>query len=190
MELRAAMSFSPRSTVPSYEPHALLRDCSTRGLSVRTGVGSDGDAAMTRWEQFERLAEKIMQDLAPHAEVKWNDRIIGQDSETDRQIDVSVKWKDGEKRYLLIIDAKDWRDPANISNIEKFAGMVRDVRASKGILVCNAGFSKQAHTYARNLGIGLCNLHDAESRDWSRDLSTPGMGDRLGVKVPWRKRWC
>ena len=21
-------------------------------------------------------------------------------------------------------------------------------------------------------------------------LSTPGMGDRLGVKVPWRKRWC
>ena len=22
------------------------------------------------------------------------------------------------------------------------------------------------------------------------NLSTPGMGDRLGVKVPWRKRWC
>jgi hypothetical protein len=22
------------------------------------------------------------------------------------------------------------------------------------------------------------------------DLSTPGMGDRLGVEVPWRKRWC
>jgi hypothetical protein len=21
-------------------------------------------------------------------------------------------------------------------------------------------------------------------------LSTPGMGGRLGVKVPWRKRWC
>jgi hypothetical protein len=21
-------------------------------------------------------------------------------------------------------------------------------------------------------------------------LGTPGMGDRLGVKVPWRKRWC
>jgi hypothetical protein len=26
-------------------------------------------------------------------------------------------------------------------------------------------------------------------RSW-RPLSTPGMGDRLGVKVPWRKRWC
>jgi hypothetical protein len=24
----------------------------------------------------------------------------------------------------------------------------------------------------------------------SAPLSTPGMGDRLGVKVPWRKRWC
>jgi hypothetical protein len=126
-----------------------------------------------RWQQFERLAEKIMKDLAPHAEVKWNDHIVGQDSEAERQIDVSVRWKDDDEQHLLIIDAKDWSTPVDIGDVEKFAGMVRDVRASNGILVCNAGFSKQAHTYARRLGVGLCNLHDAESRDWSRDLTIP-----------------
>jgi len=128
---------------------------------------------MTRWRQFERLAEKIMQDLAPHAKVKWNDRIVGQDSETERQIDVSVRWKDGDEQHLLIIDAKDWAEPVDIGDVEKFAGLVRDVRASNSTLVCNAGFTRQALTYAKNLGIGLCNLHDAESRDWSRDLPIP-----------------
>jgi hypothetical protein len=67
---------------------------------------------MIRWQGFERLAEKIMQDLAPHADVKWNDHIIGLDSETERQIDVSVRWSDGENRYLLIVDAKDWSHQA------------------------------------------------------------------------------
>jgi hypothetical protein len=34
-------------------------------------------------------------------------------------------------------------------------------------------------------------LRIALARDGLRPpLSTPGMGDRLGVKVPWRKRWC
>lgn len=128
---------------------------------------------MTRWQGFERLAEKIMQDLAPHAEVKRDDRIIGQDSETERQIDVSVRWTHGDDQYLLIIDAKDWSRPADIGGVEKFAGLTKDVRASSGILVCNAGFSRQAHNYAENLGLRLCNVHDAESRDWSRDLTVP-----------------
>ena len=30
----------------------------------------------------------------------------------------------------------------------------------------------------------------AEAMAQAPPLSTPGMGDRLGVKVPWRKRWC
>jgi Restriction endonuclease len=128
---------------------------------------------MTRWRRFERLAEKIMRDLTPHAEVKWDDHIVGQDSEAERQIDVSVRWTDGDERHLLVIDAKDWARPADVGNVEKFAGLVKDVRANNGILVCNAGFTRQALVYAKNLCLGLFNLHDAESRDWSRDLTIP-----------------
>ncbi|MCA1605695.1 MAG: restriction endonuclease, partial [Acidobacteria bacterium] len=76
-------------------------------------------------------------------------------------------------QYLLIIDAKDWSRPTDVGDIEKFAGLTKDVRANNGVLICNAGFTKPAHTYAKNLGIGLCNVHDAESRDWSRDLTVP-----------------
>ena len=140
-------------------------------------------SADARWRKFERLAEKIMQDLAPQAQVTWDDRIPGEDSEIERQIDVSVRWTDGDESHLLIIDAKDWSRPADVGDIEKFAGMVKDVRASRGILVCNAGFSQAAHTYARKLGVGLCNLHDAESRDWSRDLTIPIVWSELTPQV-------
>ncbi|REH50051.1 restriction endonuclease [Kutzneria buriramensis] len=114
-----------------------------------------------------------MQDLAPNAKIHWNDHILGKDSGIRRQIDVAVRWMDGPDERLLIVDAKNWSKPADVGAVEKFASMVKDVRASSGVLVCNAGFAKTIHDYARKLGVSLWNLHDAESRDWSRDLTIP-----------------
>jgi hypothetical protein len=41
-------------------------------------------------------------------------------------------------------------------------------------------------------GIGQAGLvnSDDDSAAYGAALSTPGMGDRSGVEVPWRKRWC
>lgn len=96
---------------------------------------------MARWQGFERLAEKIMQDLNPHADVRWDDKIRGRYSGVPRQIDVSVRWPDGDKERLLVIDAKDWKNPADISDVERFAGLARDVGANRSLLVCNKGFT-------------------------------------------------
>jgi Restriction endonuclease len=74
---------------------------------------------------------------------------------------------------LLVIDAKDWASPVDVNDVGAFSAVLRDVRASSGMLVCNAGFTANAQVYAKNLGISLTNLHDAESRDWSRDLTVP-----------------
>jgi hypothetical protein len=70
------------------------------------------------------------EDRAPQAEVKWNDHILGEDSETSRQLDVSVRWMDGDKSCLLVIGAKDWSKPADVGDIGKLAELVKDVRAS------------------------------------------------------------
>jgi hypothetical protein len=126
-----------------------------------------------RWQRFERLAEKIASDLAPFAEVTWDARVPGQQSGLQRQIDVLVRWRDNEDEYITIIDCKDWRTPADVVAVGAFASVVQDVQATKGILVCNAGFAETVHEYARNLGLSLVNLHDAESREWSRDLTVP-----------------
>ncbi|WP_084010464.1 restriction endonuclease [Pseudofrankia sp. DC12] len=128
---------------------------------------------MEGWQDFERLAEQIYSELAPDAVVKWNDRIYGHESETKRQIDVSVRWADNDDSYLLIVQAKDWSTPADVTAVGEFASVVRDVRASRGIMVCRSGFTETAKTYARNVGISLHNLHDARSRKWRHELTVP-----------------
>lgn len=128
---------------------------------------------MARWTEFEQLAAKILAELQPDAKVEWNDHIRGHLTETDRQIDVSIRWSDQGSDYLTIVQAKDTGTPADIGVVDEFVSVIRDVQANRGILVCRSGFSSAAHTYARNCGISLINLHDAQSINWSRQLTIP-----------------
>jgi len=128
---------------------------------------------MAYWKGFERLAERIARDVAPHATVSRNDHIDGHLSEKKRQVDVSIRWSDTGHDYLTIVQTKDWRSPADINTVGEFAAVVEDVRATRGVLACRSGFSEGAKTYARNKGIALYNLHDAQSRDWNLDLTIP-----------------
>ena len=127
----------------------------------------------TKWQGFEKLAQQIMAELLPHATVAWDDKIYGHDTETERQIDVSIRWADQGRECLTIVQARDRKSPADVNTVGEFASVVRDVRATGGVLVCNGGFTKRAHTYANNLGIRLYNLHDATSHHWSRELTVP-----------------
>jgi hypothetical protein len=56
------------------------------------------------------------------------------------------------------------------------------------------GWSIAASRWARPYRAGVLNAEPGGGRAAvprsGAALSTPGMGDRLGVKVPWRKRWC
>jgi hypothetical protein len=128
---------------------------------------------MSNWRGFELLAEQIYRELHGLATVKWNDHIYGRETETLRQIDVSIRWMDADIERLAIVQVKDWKARADITAVGEFSSVVRDIGADKGVMVCRGGFSKTALTYARNIGIELHNLHDAQSKDWSRNLTIP-----------------
>src|SRR5215469_1369836 len=101
-----------------------------------------------RWREFEVLAETILAELQPHAEVKRNDFIEGRLTETKRQIDVPIRWSDGVNSYLTIVQAKDHGRRADIKVVDEFLSVIRDVKATGGILICRSGFTRTAHTYA------------------------------------------
>ena len=128
---------------------------------------------MSDWEEFEKLAEKIFKELHNSAVIKHNDKIFGRQTQKHRQIDVSIRWNSNGSDYLTIVQTKDYKSPADINEVGEFLSVVNDVCASSGILVCNSGFTKDANTYARNVGISLLNLHDALSAKWSRKLTIP-----------------
>jgi hypothetical protein len=114
---------------------------------------------MGDWKGFERLAERIARDLLPHATIALDDRLPGRLSEKKRQIDVSIRWFDADQEYLTIVQARDRNKPANINAIGEFVAVIEDVGATRGVMVCRSGFTKNARTYARNKGIELYNLH-------------------------------
>ncbi len=153
-------------------PRALRRKGSGLGTRTREQQGEQEEGT-SRWQDFEKLAEKILTELQPLAEVKWNDHIYGHLSTGNRQIDVSIRWASGDDKYLTIVQAKDQRDPADIKVVDEFLSVIRDVQATGGILICWKGFSKRAEAYARNCGISLFNMHDAQSLTWSQQLKVP-----------------
>jgi len=122
---------------------------------------------------YERLAEKIYKDLNPYATVVHDDHIYGYDSETQRQIDVSIRQKMGDTDILIIVQAKDHKRPVDVNVVGAFHTVVKDVRAQKGILICSAGFTKSAKTQAKKYSIELRSIHDGLSKNWSHDLSIP-----------------
>ena len=138
---------------------------------------------MKKWLDFERLVARIYESISPDAVVIHNDKIIGHKTERDRQIDVSIRFREAGCDFLIVVQAKTNVNPLDVNAVGEFAAVVDDVRATKGVLICNSGFTQKAKVYARNLGIDLCSAHDAESKDWRTVLRLPVVWIRLSTSI-------
>ncbi|HEX5118817.1 MAG TPA: restriction endonuclease [Pseudonocardiaceae bacterium] len=132
-----------------------------------------------QWLEYEKLAAKIISELSPHASVQHNDHIVGRESESRRQIDVAARWTDGQSDRLLIVQVRDYKRHADVNVVGEFRSVIQDVRADRGVLICSGGFSRNAMNYARNLGIDLYSLTDAQSKRWELELTISVIWNRL-----------
>ena len=130
-----------------------------------------------KWRRFEKLVAKVQQELAPNAIVTHDDRIMGHESETLRQIDVTVKQRVGQYNMLIAIDCKDSKVPVDVKDIEKFMGLVKDIRANKGVMVAANGFTETAKRRGDKAGLNLYRLVDTEAHDWQTYVSIPVICD-------------
>ena len=88
------------------------------------------------WKELEHLVMMIQKQLSPDAIVRHDVKLDGIDSETKRQIDVLVEQNIGQYTMRIVIDCKDYSKPIDVKGVEEFNGLVQDVRAHKGALVC------------------------------------------------------
>lgn len=141
---------------------------------------------MKRSTEYEQLVAQIVSELESSAVVKWNDHVVGSLSGVRRQIDVSIRRED--PTFLGIIDTKDYKRPATIERIDALAGVMEDVQAHYGALVCSGGFARTIHQYARRRGISLFSAHDTRSANWSLELQIPILWTELTPLVSIRSR--
>src|SRR3954468_22330294 len=98
---------------------------------------------MTDWRIYERFVAKLMADQAEHdMTVLPNVKLLGTISGVHRQIDVLIDSRhDHSDSRRIIVDAKRHKRPLDVKKVEEFEGMMRDVQAHHGILVCPNGYT-------------------------------------------------
>jgi len=127
--------------------------------------------------ELELLVQKIQQQLAPHAEVRHNVKMPGRRTGTKRQIDVLVREQVGQYDINIVIDCKDYNRPVDVKGVEEFAGLLDDVGAQKGVLVCPVGFTDSAKTRAAGLQIDLYSPVDTDPHKWQVSPTIPALCD-------------
>ena len=129
------------------------------------------------WKELEKLVAMIQQQLSPRATVKHNVMLDGVESETKRQIDVLVEQNVGQYKMRIVIDCKDYSKPIDVKAVEEFHGLVQDVKAQKGALVCPSGFTKSALRRAKKLQIDLYRPVSTGKHKWKADVRAPVLCD-------------
>jgi len=106
----------------------------------------------TSWEVYERMIARLMANqLSTGLCVTPNARIQGRISGRKRQIDVLIDSRhDTDNSRRIIVDAKQKKRKVDVKDVEAFRGMMEDVGATHGYLVCPAGHTKAAERRAQS----------------------------------------
>lgn len=127
-----------------------------------------------KWKRFERVIHEIHAQFAPAgATVTIDEKILGHDSQTERQIDVSIRMDVAGYTILIVVECKDKGRPIDVEEMGAFNAKVRDVRANKGVMVSTSGFTASAVTMAGTHGIDTRTYIDTESQDWGGQVAIP-----------------
>ena len=138
----------------------------------------------TKWKRFEQKAFEIQKSVSPaNADIKFGDLILGVDSKTNRQIDISIRTNVGSYSILIVVECKDYKTPVDVTAVEAFISVLRDVRANKGVMISAKGFSEAAVTLAAHHDVDLLRLIDTESVEWGADVSMPGLLERAYIEA-------
>lgn len=139
------------------------------------------------WERYERLVARLIADqLDTSYCVTPNASLAGQISGRQRQIDVLIDQRHTtDNRRRIIVDAKVRTRKIDVTHVEAFRGLMDDVEATHGYLVCPTGFTPAALRRAQEaVSIRLLPLDHLENFDPStwRDCAAESCN---GGKVFW-----
>src|SRR4051812_34749139 len=109
------------------------------------------NGASPSWEVYERMIARLIADQVPTDMcVTANARIRGKKSGIKRQIDVLIEERhDTDNSRRVIVDAKKRARKVDVKEVESFRGLMQDVGATHGYLVCPNGYTKAAERRAQ-----------------------------------------
>lgn len=122
------------------------------------------------WRTYERVvAAAEVETGSIDLSITPNARLLGHISGQRRQVDVllDARWGDDLSSRMLV-DAKFRTRPIDIKEVESFEGMLRDCRASRGVIVCTNGYTDGALRRAQEaITIKLLPVEEMDEFIWA-----------------------
>jgi hypothetical protein len=100
------------------------------------------------WKEYETYITRHFQRLFPETSIQHNVRREGLISKTKRQIDILIEGRVAGFDLKIIVDCKYFNKKVDVKEVESFLSFLQDLKASKGILITNKGYSEAAHNRA------------------------------------------
>lgn len=110
---------------------------------------------MADWELYEQQIYEKFKNSYSDCEFTKNDKIVGQYSKVQRQIDVAVRGTLAGYPQLLVIECKYFNKHVDVKVVDSFIGFLEDVNANHGVIITNNGFSEAAQNRAKGKKINL-----------------------------------
>jgi len=136
------------------------------------------------WKEYERQIEQEFRQAYPHAQIRYDAKVVGKFSKVERQIDLLIEDQASDFSFRIVVDAKHRGRKIDVNDIEAFIGLARDVEAHTALMIALEGYSEAAVNRAHNddLDIILDVLNFDELRQWQGLAAVPYSGDR-GVSI-------
>lgn len=96
------------------------------------------------WKLYEETILQHFQEVYPDCAVLGNQKIVGVNSKQSRQIDILISGELAGFPIKVVVDCKHFSKKIDVKIVESFIGMLADVKASKGVIITNIGYTKAA----------------------------------------------
>lgn len=100
------------------------------------------------WKDYEIYITKHFQQIFPQTDIQHNVRREGIMSKKKRQIDILIEGKVAGFDLKIIVDCKYFNKKVDVKEVESFISFLNDLKASKGILITNNGYTEAAYNRA------------------------------------------
>jgi Restriction endonuclease len=127
------------------------------------------------WKNYEIYITRHFQKIFPEASIQHNISRIGLISNVLRQIDILIEQQIAGFNLNIIVDCKYFNKKVDVKVVESFLGFLQDLKASKGILITNKGYSQAAENRAnydtQDIELRIIDFQDLE--DFQSFLAIP-----------------
>jgi hypothetical protein len=135
------------------------------------------------WRDYEIFITRHFQRLFPGASVHHDVRKLGIISKIERQIDILIEGQIAGFSLTIVVDCKYFGKKVDVKDVDEFLGYLQDLRASKGVIVTNHGYTDAAYNRAtydtRDVEIRIIPLGELER--YQSFIAIPYLGGRGAV---------